>query len=78
MKKASYKSRLLSILPIVALIFLGACRKDDLDVDLGNEGEDDMDLIDLPDWSEETHGSSSDPDDWSDMQNDLGSLFLLF
>ncbi len=85
MKKVNKKSRLLNFSLIVALVFLGACRADDLDE------EDLIVTIDLPDWSEETHGSIAepnyqmvfdhgevirfdiviDPDDWSDMQNDL-------
>lgn len=88
MNKVKKRSRLLSFLLIVTLVLLGACRAENL------EEEDDDDLvvsIDLPDWSEETHGSSTspdyqvvfdhgevlrldivmDPDDWSDMQNDL-------
>ncbi|MDX2430064.1 MAG: CotH kinase family protein, partial [Bacteroides sp.] len=88
MQKVSKKSRLLSFSLIVTLLVLGACRAENL------EEEDENDLvvsIDLPDWSEETHGSSTspdyqvvfdhgevirldivmDPDDWSDMQNDL-------
>lgn len=88
MNKVKKRSRLLSFLLIVTLVLLGACRAENL------EEEDENDLvvsIDLPDWSEETHGSSTspdyqvvfdhgevlrldivmDPDDWSDMQNDL-------
>ena len=78
----------LNLLIIVVLVLLGGCRKDDLDVE---DESDDIVRTDLPDWSEETHGSSSDPDyqvvfdhgdvirfdividpdDWSDMQDDL-------
>ena len=85
MKKTSHKSRLMYFPIIVSLLFLGACRADDLDE------ENEIITIDLPDWSEETHGSTAepnyelvfdhgevirfdiviDPNDWSDMQDDL-------
>ncbi len=77
-----------SLLLFVALLLLGGCRKDDLEL----EDEDDLiDLSDLPDWTEESHGNTADPnyelvfdhgevirfdiiidpDDWTDMQDDL-------
>lgn len=88
MNKASHLRQLEHIILIVALIFLGACRADDLE-----EQENEIITLDLSDWSEETHGSTIDPnyqvvfdhekvlrfdividsDDWSDMQNDLAS-----
>ena len=78
----------LILLIIVVLVLLCGCRKDDLDVE---DESDDIVRTDLPGWSDETHGSSSDPDyqvvfehgdvirfdieidpdDWSEMQDDL-------
>lgn len=49
-----------SFLLILALVLLVGCRKEDLDPDDGND--DIIDPIDLPDWSETSHGSSSTPD----------------
>jgi len=48
-----------SLLLFVALILLGGCRKDNLDLD---DGDDDIEMVALPDWSEETHGKNTDPD----------------
>lgn len=56
--------RCLRILLLGVLIVISGCRKDDLDTDLdnGNEVEDEIERVDLPHWSEESHGSSTDPD----------------
>lgn len=76
------------LLLLGALLILSGCRKDDLILD---DGSDDVVPMDLTDWTEDSHGSSSppdyemvfdhgevirfdiviDPDDWSDMQEDL-------
>ncbi len=83
----------ISILLFAALIILGGCRQENLDPDDGNGDNGEIDLIDMPDWSEESHGSNTDPDyqlvfdhgevlrfdividpdDWSDMQQDLST-----
>ena len=86
-------SESISILLLAALILLGGCRQETLDPDDGNEDKEEIDLFDMPDWSEESHGSNTDPDyqlvfdhgevlrfdividpdDWSDMQQDLSA-----
>jgi len=50
----------ISLVLFVTLLLLGGCRKDDLDLD--DEEDNDIEVLDLPDWTEETHGSSTDPD----------------
>jgi len=47
------------LLFIVSLAVLGACREVEIEEE---SGEIEIDHSDLPDWSEETHGSSTDPD----------------
>jgi len=91
-KKHNYLNQLFGISLFVTLLLLSGCRKDDIEVEEG-EGDNDIELIDLPDWSEESHGNTADPnyglvfdhgdvirfdilidpDDWSDMQDDLDS-----
>lgn len=48
-----------SLLLLGMLLLPAGCRKDDLDPD---DGSDDYIPIDLPDWSEYTHGSKTEPD----------------
>ena len=60
MKNENYchTKQIFGFLLIAALVMLGACRKEDLDMD------DDSDIIiltDLADWSDETHSNNTDP-----------------
>ena len=50
--------------PIIlgTLLLFNGCRSGDLDPDEGGEGENEIEVIDISDWSEKTHGSSLDPD----------------
>lgn len=53
------------LLLFAVLVFLAGCRDDDLvpdDEDNGDDVDDDIELIDLPDWTEESHGNSAEPD----------------
>jgi len=53
-----------NLLLIVVILLLGGCRSDDLDPEENNgeSGENgEVEVIDMPDWSEESHGSSFDP-----------------
>ena len=56
-----YSERIIALL-FATLIILGGCREEDLDPDDPEEGEQEIEVIDLPDWTEETHGNSTDPD----------------
>ena len=56
-----YSQRIIALL-FATLIILGGCREEDLDPDDPEEGEQEIEVIDLPDWTEETHGNSTDPD----------------
>jgi len=91
--KIKYNKYRISLWLFVTILLLGGCRQDDLDPENDNEDNGEIEVIDMPDWSEESHGSSTDPDyqlvfdhgevirfdividpdDWSDMQQDLSS-----
>ena len=54
--------RLVFSLITLSAIFLNSCRDADLLDELSETASDSTDLVDYPDWSEETHGNSALPD----------------